>query len=224
VGAYATFANGESVGVLNLVLLGPPGAGKGTQSALLIQRLGVPHISTGILLREAVRLKTEIGRRAKVRMETGKLIDDELVTKLIAERLAGSDTAGGFVLDGFPRTVPQAVALDQLLAATERKINRCIAIQVDENRIIDRLTERAAIERRADDHPSAIHSRLSDYRRTMNALMDYYGSRHLLAEVDGVGTVQEVSQRIWSVATSREADTASPFSFPHTSGCRSLRI
>jgi adenylate kinase len=139
VATNSTLASGDSVGIHNLVFLGPPGAGKGTQAALLIEKLRVPHISTGILLREAVKLNTEIGRRAKSRMEAGKRIDDDLVTQLIAERLTKSDTRGGFVLDGFPRTVPQAIALDQLLAATQREISRCIALVVDENRIIERL-------------------------------------------------------------------------------------
>jgi adenylate kinase len=125
-------------------------------------------------------------------------------------RLTKSDTRGGFVLDGFPRTVPQAIALDQLLAATQREISRCIALVVDENRIIERLSERAVIERRADDNLNAIRVRLSEYRRSVNTLMDYYRSQHVLAEVDGVGTVQEVSQRIRSVATSRTATMVSP--------------
>ncbi len=179
-----------------VLLLGPPGAGKGTQAALLVGRLGVPQISTGDMLRAAVRAGSELGRKARSYMERGELVPDALVIAAAGERLAQDDTTRGFVLDGFPRTPEQARALDALLAEAGVSLERCVSIEVDEGTLLRRLLERSRIEGRSDDHEETIRHRMRVYREQTQPLIDYYRERGLLAEVDGVGSVEEVSKRI----------------------------
>ena len=180
----------------NLLLLGAPGAGKGTQAVRLAARLGVPHVSTGDLLRAAVAAGTPLGREAKAYMDRGELVPDSVVIGLAAERLSRPDAKTGFVLDGFPRTVAQAEALDTELARLGTKLDRCLALVTDEPALVARLLKRAQLEGRSDDNESTIRNRMRVYREQTEPLIAFYRRRRLLREVDGMGTIEEVAKRI----------------------------
>lgn len=179
-----------------LLLLGPPGAGKGTQAQRLVERHGIPQISTGEMLRAAVAAGSELGRKAKSFMEAGKLVPDEVVIRVAEERLAQPDAKLGFILDGFPRTVGQAEALDRVLPTLGVALERCLALAVPEERLLARLLRRAGIEGRADDNEATIRERMREYDAKTRPLLEYYRRRGVLREVDGVGTVDEVAERI----------------------------
>ncbi len=179
-----------------LLLLGPPGAGKGTQAQRLVTKLGVPQISTGDMLRAAVAAGTELGRQAKDYMERGALVPDELVIGAARERLGQPDAAEGFILDGFPRTEEQARALDALLEDLGVSLECCVALRVDEEELVQRLLKRAEIEGRADDTEETIRHRMRVYREQTAPLVAYYRERGLLAEIAGVGGVDEIEKRI----------------------------
>jgi adenylate kinase len=179
-----------------LLLLGPPGAGKGTQARLLVERLGIPQISTGDMLRAAVAAGTEVGRRAKAVMERGELVPDEIVIAVAEERLSAPDARRGFVLDGFPRTPAQARALDRILTVAGTPLERCVALRIDEDQLVRRLLRRAEIEGRSDDNEAAIRTRMEVYERQTRPLVDYYREHRLLREVDGDGPVDEVAKRV----------------------------
>ena len=179
-----------------IVLLGPPGAGKGTQAARLIEALGVPHVSTGDMLREAVANETEVGKQAKAIMDSGKLVSDEIVVAIAEERLSQPDAKSGFILDGFPRTLGQAEALDALLERLNAPLDCCLAITADTEEIVQRLLKSAEIEGRADDNEETIRARMQEYEAKTAPLLDYYGQRSLLLTVDGMGEVDEVTARI----------------------------
>jgi adenylate kinase len=180
----------------NLLLLGAPGAGKGTQAVRLAARLGVPHVSTGDLLRAAVAAGTPLGREAKAYMDRGELVPDSIVIGVAAERLARPDAKTGFVLDGFPRTLAQAEALDAELARLGMKLDRCLALVTDEAALVARLLRRAQIEGRADDNETTIRNRMRVYRAQTEPLVACYRRKGLLREIDGMGTIEEVEQRI----------------------------
>jgi adenylate kinase len=179
-----------------LLLLGPPGAGKGTQAARLVEDLRIPQISTGDMLRAAVAAGSDVGRRAKEYMDAGRLVPDEVVISVAEERLAQPDAGRGFILDGFPRTAGQAAALDALLARLGVRLERCIALRVDEEELVQRLLKRAEIEGRSDDNEDAIRTRMQEYRRKTQPLIDHYRAAGVLAEVDGQGSVEQVGKRI----------------------------
>jgi len=179
-----------------LLFLGPPGAGKGTQAQRLGARLGVPQISTGEMLRAAQASGSEMGRQVKVIMERGELVPDAVVIRVVEERLGQPDARSGFILDGFPRTLEQAKALDGLLAKLGLRLERCVAIQVDEEELVDRLLRRSQLEHRTDDDEPTIRKRMDVYRERTAPLIAYYRGRGTLAEVDGIGTVEEVARRI----------------------------
>jgi adenylate kinase len=173
-----------------VVLVGPPGAGKGTQASTLSDKLGVPHISTGDLFRAHIGDETELGRRVKGYLDAGQLVPDELTNELVRERLAEPDAQAGFVLDGFPRNVSQADLLKQILAENDRSLDAVIEIQVDEGQLIDRLLARG----RADDTEDVIRHRQGVYRSETAPLLDYY--QDILLTVDGIGSMDEVTERI----------------------------
>jgi adenylate kinase len=179
-----------------LLFLGPPGAGKGTQAQRLVARLGIPQISTGEMLRAAQAAGTELGRQVKAIMERGELVPDPVVIRVVEERLAQPDARKGFILDGFPRTLEQAKALDALLARLGLRLERCVAIQLDEEELVHRLLKRSQLEHRTDDDEPTIRKRMEVYRERTAPLIAYYRSRGALAEVDGLGTVEEVARRI----------------------------
>jgi adenylate kinase len=179
-----------------LLLLGPPGAGKGTQAARLVRELGIPQISTGDMLRAAVRAGAQVGRQAQAYMERGDLVPDEVVIGVAEERLQQPDASKGFVLDGFPRTPGQARALDDLLERLGVRLERCVALQVPEEALVERLLQRAGIEGRVDDSAETIRNRMRVYREQTQPLLDYYRRRGVLREVDGEGSIDEVAARI----------------------------
>lgn len=180
----------------NLLLLGPPGVGKGTQSARLAARLGVPHVSTGELLRAAVAAGTPLGRKAKAFMERGELVSDAIVIGVATERLSRPDAKSGFVLDGFPRTLAQADALDVELERLGTKLDGCLSLLADEAVLIERLLGRAGIEGRADDNEGTIRKRMRVYQEQTEPLVARYRRAGSLREVDGVGTIEAVERRI----------------------------
>jgi adenylate kinase len=181
---------------MRIIFLGPPGSGKGTQARLLSGRLGVPAISTGEMLRAAVREGTELGRQAQEIMDRGELVPDAVMIGLIRDRVASPDARDGFLLDGFPRTVEQARSLDELLAGNAGGLSAVVNLLVPEPLLEDRLLHRATAEGRSDDRPEAIRERLRVYRERTEPLIAFYRQRGLLVEVNGVGPVAEVSDRI----------------------------
>jgi len=181
---------------MRIIFLGPPGSGKGTQAKLLSDRLGVPAISTGEILREAVRLGTPLGIRAKAIMEAGELVSDDLMISLIQERLAKPDASRGFILDGFPRTAQQALALEQLLSGNGQALSSVVNLSVPDSVVVDRLHGRAVEQGRLDDRPETILERLRVYQEKTEPLVDFYRGRRLLNDVDGRGDVAAISERI----------------------------
>jgi adenylate kinase len=176
--------------VTRLVLVGPPGAGKGTQASTLSEKLGIPHISTGDLFRAHINDQTELGRSVKQYLDDGKLVPDEVTNQLVVERLAESDTDGGFLLDGFPRNIGQADVLAKVLADSDQKLDAVVQLQVDEEVVVTRLLSRG----RTDDTEDVIRHRQHVYRSETAPLLDYY--RDLLVTVDGVGEVEEITGRV----------------------------
>lgn len=179
-----------------IVLLGPPGAGKGTQATTLIDALGIPHVSTGDMLRAAVKAGTPVGKKAKAVMDAGELVSDEIVIGIAEERLSEKDAQKGFLLDGFPRTLAQADALEGLLTKLDVGLDCCLALTVDNEAIVARLLKRAEIEGRADDNEETIQERFREYDAKTAPLLDFYRGRGKLIEVDGMGTIEEVGKRI----------------------------
>jgi adenylate kinase len=207
---------------MNLIFLGPPGAGKGTQAKRLIERYGIPQLSTGDILRKAVTDGTALGLKAKALMDAGKLVPDEIVNGIVDEALAAPQAANGFLLDGFPRTVPQAQALDQMLQARGKKLNAVVLLEVPKETLLGRLSGRQtcpkcqtsygkdsppktagfcdnegeALVIRKDDMPEKVAQRLSEYETKTSLLAGYYKASGNVRTVNGVGTVDEVEQRI----------------------------
>jgi adenylate kinase len=181
---------------MRLIFLGPPGSGKGTQAKLLAERLGVPAISTGDMLREAVRRGTPLGRRAQAIMEAGELVPDEVVIGLVRERTGLPDARNGFLLDGFPRTIEQAEALDRILEGNGAAVDGVINLLVPEGTLVERLLGRATLEGRSDDRRETVAERLRVYREKTAPLVEHYRGLGLLLDVDGSGSVEEVAGRI----------------------------
>lgn len=208
----------------DLIFIGPPGAGKGTQAKRLCEKLGVPQVSTGDMLREAKAAGTELGKKAAEVMATGGLVSDEIVIGLVEERLARADAAKGFVLDGFPRTIPQAEALDKLLRRLGRSVKHVVLLEVPDALIVERITGRRTGEttgriyhlkydpppfpdrgeggerllQRSDDVEETVVNRLATYAAQTAPLVAYYADKGLLRRVDGVGSLDEVSARLFA--------------------------
>jgi adenylate kinase len=181
---------------MRLVLLGAPGSGKGTQATRLREHLQVPHISTGDLLRGAVAAGTPLGLKAKAVMEAGNLVSDEIVLGMLEERLGKDDARAGFVLDGYPRNLVQARALDELLARLKQPVDIAVQLDVDTNLLVERIAGRAALEGRADDTPESVRNRLNVYNEQTAPVVDFYRQKGNLACLDGVGSMDEVFNRI----------------------------
>jgi adenylate kinase len=181
---------------MRIVLLGPPGAGKGTQAARVADRFGCPHVATGDIFRANVAEGTRLGRSAQVYMDRGDLVPDDVVIAMVIERLAERDCQSGFVLDGFPRTVNQAEALDRQLVDLGAPLHAVLCFEAAEEELLRRLAGRAAVQHRADDAVQTIRHRLEVFALKTRPLIDYYRHRRLLTMVDGVGRVDEVTGRI----------------------------
>ena len=209
---------------MRLILLGPPGAGKGTQAAWLKDTYGIPQLSTGEMLREAVAKGTEVGREAKSIMEAGRLVSDEIINRIVAERIDQPDCAGGFILDGFPRTVPQAEALDHMLAERGLALDAVIEFHVDHDALVERISGRFSCARcgagyhdrfkptkvagvcdvcgstefvrRKDDNAATVAARLDAYEAQTAPLLPFYRSKGLILTVDGMSPIDEVTQAL----------------------------
>lgn len=181
---------------MRLVLLGAPGSGKGTQAEILRTELGVPHVSTGDLLRAAVKAGTPLGLKAKAVMEAGQLVSDDIVLAMLEERLAQPDAAGGFILDGYPRNIAQCEALERVLARIGQPLEVAIKLDVPHELIVDRIAGRAAKEARKDDTPETVRERLRVYSEQTEPVAAHFAALGKLTTVDGVGELAEVSRRI----------------------------
>jgi len=185
---------------MRLILLGPPGAGKGTQATRLVEKYGIPQLSTGDMLRAAVAAGTPIGVKAKAVMDSGALVSDEIVVGIIQDRIGEPDARKGFILDGFPRTVAQAEALDAMLAAKGLKLDAAIELKVDAEKLVNRIINRAAEAKlagqpvRKDDDPDVFKTRLAAYFRDTAAVTPYYEAKALLKNVDGMASIAEVAE------------------------------
>ncbi len=211
---------------MNIIMLGPPGAGKGTQAKMLVEGLGIPQISTGDMLRAAVKDGTELGKKAKEYMDAGKLVPDEVVIGIVKERLAQPDCEKGFILDGFPRTIPQAEALDRVLEELGKRIDYVINVAVPNEELITRLTGRRTcrqcgamyhvvfnppreegrcdkcggeLYQRDDDKEETIRQRLEVYEAQTAPLIEYYERKGVLYNVDGTGAIEEIFQSVLEV-------------------------
>jgi adenylate kinase len=182
--------------IMRLVLLGAPGSGKGTQAARLKTELGVPHISTGDMLRAAVAQGTAMGRKAKAVMDAGQLVSDDILLGMLEERLAQDDAKSGFILDGYPRNLAQADALDHLLAKIGQPLDAGIQLEVPNVTIIGRCEIRFKAEGRADDNPDTVRKRLAIYAEQTAPVADFYARRGKLQVVDGVGELSDVTARV----------------------------
>ena len=185
-----------------LILLGPPGAGKGTQAVRLVERFGIPQLSTGDMLRAAVAAGTPVGLKAKAIMERGELVSDDVVVGIVADRIEEPDAKTGFILDGFPRTVAQAEAFDAMLAGKGLGLDRVVELKVDEDALVARIVKRAKESEargepvRKDDNPEVFKTRLEAYRAQTAPLSAYYRSRGMLAEIDGMQPIDDVTQAL----------------------------
>ncbi|MBO8143227.1 MAG: adenylate kinase [Thermodesulfobacterium sp.] len=211
---------------MNIIFLGPPGAGKGTQAKILVEKYGIPQISTGDMLREHVAKGTELGMKAKEYMEKGQLVPDEIILSMVKERLSQDDAQKGFILDGFPRTVAQAEALDKLLEEMGKKIEYVLALIVPDEELVTRLTGRRTCKncgmmyhikfkppkvegkcdacggelyQRADDNEETVRNRLKVYHEQTAPLIEYYKKKGVLFEVDGNKSIEEITQQLINI-------------------------
>jgi adenylate kinase len=188
---------------MQLVIMGPPGAGKGTQATLIAEHYGIPAISTGDMFRAMKTADTPLARQVREIMESGGYVSDDITNAIVADRLANEDCNRGFLLDGYPRTLQQVQTLDDYLAESQRPLNAVISLVADVEEVVARLLRRAVIDGRSDDNEETIRVRLQVYAEQTEPLLEVYRSRGLLVEVDGHGEVQEVSERIFAALEAR---------------------
>ncbi|MCL2482769.1 MAG: adenylate kinase [Propionibacteriaceae bacterium] len=181
---------------MRMLIMGPPGSGKGTQGKKVAADFGIPVVSTGAIFRANVANQTELGQVVSKIMEAGELVPDSVTVQLVADRLAQPDTAPGFLLDGFPRTVAQAESLDQILDTLDVSLDAVVRLIVDSEVLVQRMLKRAEIEGRADDNEETIRRRFEVYLAETKPLLSLYEEQGILVEVDGMGTVEEVHDRI----------------------------
>ena len=188
---------------MKLLLIGPPGAGKGTQASKLSEVFGIPAISTGDIFRENVKNQTPLGVEAKSYMDKGEYVPDELTNKLVRDRLKSPDCVNGFLLDGYPRTADQVQELDSILKETNSKLDAVVQLTADSEEVVRRLAKRAIEQGRSDDTEDVLRNRLSVYEEQTAPLISVYESRGLLVKVDGLGEIAEVTQRITKALDSK---------------------
>ncbi|MCO5147709.1 MAG: adenylate kinase [Aquamicrobium sp.] len=187
---------------MRLILLGPPGAGKGTQAQRLVEKHGIPQLSTGDMLRAAVQAQTDVGKRAKAVMDAGELVSDEIVNAIVAERIDQADCAGGFILDGYPRTLAQADAVEAMLAKRGIALDAVIELVVDDKALVGRIVRRAEQAKaagqpvRKDDNPEVFEERLREYYKKTAPLIGYYHAKGMLKGVDGMAPIDDVTRQI----------------------------
>lgn len=181
---------------MRLIILGPPGAGKGTQASRIAEHFGIPAISTGDIFRANIKNETELGKQVKEILASGGFVSDDITNAIVADRLAEADCEPGFLLDGYPRTLPQVAALDELLAGQGRPLQRVLELVIEDDAVVERLLKRAAIEGRADDTEDVIRERMAIYHRETKPLSDAFREQGLLVEVDGIGDIDEVTERL----------------------------
>ena len=181
---------------MRLILLGPPGAGKGTQAKILVEAYGIPQLSTGDILRAAIADKTPLGLEAKAIMDRGDLVSDTIVNGIVSERIDAEDCKPGFILDGFPRTIAQAEALDDMLRAKGIKLDAVIELTADADELVRRVIQRSKDSNRPDDNPEVIRKRLDVYQTSTAPLVDYYSRQGLVKTVDGMEAVETVTVAI----------------------------
>jgi adenylate kinase len=190
---------------MRIVFLGPPGAGKGTQAGRIVERYGIPQLSTGDMLRAAVASGTPVGREAKDVMARGELVSDDIVVRIVADRIEEPDARKGFILDGFPRTVAQAEALDRMLDGKGLRLDSVVELKVDEQALVQRMATRVAetLARgeavRKDDNPEAFKVRLENYRQQTAPVSGYYAGKSMLKTVDGMKSIDEVTEEVFAV-------------------------
>ncbi len=187
-----------------IVLIGPPGAGKGTQAQRLLKLLGIVHLSTGDILRTAQRSQTEVGKKASEYIDNGKLVPDDVVIGIVDERISRPDCAKGCLFDGFPRTIYQAQALNNMLDGRGTPLDLVLQLKVDEEAVVRRLVRRAETDGRVDDTPETVRKRLDVFRNQTTPVVEYYDEQGVLAVIDGMGTPDEVFQRICDVLPARK--------------------
>ena len=183
-----------------LLLIGPPGGGKGTQAAIIKQHWHVPHISTGDLLRAAVRDQTPLGKKAEAVMAAGDLVSDDIMLGLIKQRLSETDAVNGFILDGYPRNLPQAQALQDVLNDLNMPLNGALLIEVEPENIVQRLAKRAQDEGRSDDTAEVVRKRLDIYAEQTTPVADFYAKQEMLVRIQGEGDIEAITERILQAA------------------------
>ena len=189
---------------MRLLFIGPPGAGKGTQAEFIYKQYGIPQISTGDILREAVEKSTPMGKQAQKFMSAGELVPDEVVIGIVKERLSQTDVQSkGYLLDGFPRTIAQADSLKEILAQMGQELHSALSLFVPDEDLIERLLNRAKEQGRIDDTYDVIKNRIATYNEKTRPLLDYYRKQNILHEIDGIGSIEEISQRVQKVIDSK---------------------
>ena len=187
---------------MRLLLVGPPGAGKGTQAQVIAGKLGVLHIATGDIFRANVAGQTELGQEARSYMDAGELVPDSVTNAMVLDRLGQADTTGGFILDGYPRNADQADVLGDFLAERDERLDAVVRLVVDDEHVTERLLERAQNQGRTDDTVEVISHRLDIYHASTEPLVDYYRERGLLRDVEGIGSIEDVTARILAILPS----------------------
>ena len=181
---------------MKLLIMGPPGVGKGTQASRIKSRLNIAHLSTGDILRTKIEQKTDTGVQAKLYMDAGKLVPDQILLNIIQDRIKNPDCDSGYLLDGFPRTLPQAVGLEKIMESITHTLDMVISLTADENELVERLIKRGKESGRSDDTPEVIRNRQKIYWEQTAPLVDFYKNKGILKKVDGLGEISEITERI----------------------------